>query len=258
MKKSRRMAKKMNKKSLINKKTLQYIIANSNLCKHAIKELKLAGYSKDVDGPSKWIYEQVIEAVALFSSHNNSGFSAPFEIRLVEKLCNFETISPLRFDDNEWRKISEDGSCQNKRKSSIFKDPYGSIYDINAFLNAPVRRFKFTDQTWENNKDKIYWNGGLFETDENGVLTGRYFSRCNIKEYHNGYTPNDTIKVPCSEIEISHDNWIMTAATNTKELIMLSEIYNIYWRQCPCLKGVMQTDVTPELEEMAFEQIRVK
>lgn len=38
-KKSRRIVKKMSKKSLINKKALRYIIANSNLCKHAIREL---------------------------------------------------------------------------------------------------------------------------------------------------------------------------------------------------------------------------
>lgn len=81
MKKSRRIVKKMSKKSLINKKALRYIIANSNLCKHAIRELELAGYSKEEDGPNKWMREQVIEAVALFSSHGNSGFSAPFEIK---------------------------------------------------------------------------------------------------------------------------------------------------------------------------------
>ena len=50
MKKSRRIVKKMSKKSLINKKALRYIIANSNLCKHAIRELELAGYSKEEDG----------------------------------------------------------------------------------------------------------------------------------------------------------------------------------------------------------------
>lgn len=102
MKKSRRIVKKMSKKSLINKKALRYIIANSNLCKHAIRELELAGYSKEEDGPNKWMCEQVIEAVALFSSHGNSGFSAPFEINLVKKLCSFDIISPLRFDDGEW------------------------------------------------------------------------------------------------------------------------------------------------------------
>lgn len=134
MKKSRRIVKKMSKKSLINKKALRYIIANSNLCKHAIRELELAGYSKEEDGPNKWMREQVIEAVALFSSHGNSGFSAPFEINLVKKLCSFDIISPLRFDDGEWEKIGLDGSCQNKRKSSIFKEPDRNL-DIDNIMD---------------------------------------------------------------------------------------------------------------------------
>ena len=136
MKKSRRIVKKMSKKSLINKKALRYIIANSNLCKHAIRELELAGYSKEEDGSNKWMREQVIEAVALFSSHGNSGFSAPFEINLVKKLCSFDIISPLRFDDGEWGKIGLDGSCQNKRKSSIFRYK-GHKDDV---LNRPIER----------------------------------------------------------------------------------------------------------------------
>lgn len=55
----------MNKK-LINKDVLNDIIANSNICQHAIKELKLAGYGKGEDGPNDWIYQQVLEAVAVF------------------------------------------------------------------------------------------------------------------------------------------------------------------------------------------------
>lgn len=164
MKKSRRIVKKMSKKSLINKKALRYIIANSNLCKHAIRELELAGYSKEEDGPNKWMREQVIEAVALFSSHGNSGFSAPFEINLVKKLCSFDIISPLRFDDGEWGKIGLDGSCQNKRKSSIFKEPDGSIHDVDAFSKVPVKKFLFDTRTWTENIHKIGWIGGLFET----------------------------------------------------------------------------------------------
>lgn len=165
MKKSRRIVKKMSKKSLISKKALRYIIANSNLCKYAIRELELAGYSKEEDGPNKWMREQVIEAVALFSSHGNSGFSAPFEINLVKKLCSFDIISPLRFDDGEWGKIGLDGSCQNKRKSSIFKEPDGSIHDVDAFSKVPVKKFLFATRTWTENIHKIGWIGGLFETD---------------------------------------------------------------------------------------------
>lgn len=77
----------MNKK-LINKDVLNDIIANSNICQYAIKELKLAGYGKGEGGPNDWIYQQVLEAVAVFASHGNSCSSAPWEINFVEKLCS--------------------------------------------------------------------------------------------------------------------------------------------------------------------------
>lgn len=48
MKRSKRYIKKQTK-SLINKKALAKIIERSNICKHAIKELKLAEYKTDTD-----------------------------------------------------------------------------------------------------------------------------------------------------------------------------------------------------------------
>lgn len=47
MKKSKRYIKKQNNKPLINKKVLAKVIRRSNICQHAIKELKLAGYVKE-------------------------------------------------------------------------------------------------------------------------------------------------------------------------------------------------------------------
>jgi hypothetical protein len=123
MKKSKRYIKKQNNKPLINKKVLAKVIRRSNICKHAIKELKLAGYGKGEGGPDDWMYQQVIEAVAVFASHGNSGGSAPWEINLVQKLCDWNIISPLRFTDEEWMQISSDGTCQNRRKGNVFKEP---------------------------------------------------------------------------------------------------------------------------------------
>lgn len=80
---SKRYIKKQNNKPLINKKVLAKVIRESNICKHAIKELKLAGYGNGEGGPNDWMYQQVIEAVAIFASHGNSGMSAPWEIDLV-------------------------------------------------------------------------------------------------------------------------------------------------------------------------------
>lgn len=70
MKKSKRYIKKQNNKPLINKKVLAKVIRESNICKHAIKELKLAGYGNGESGPNDWMYQQVIEAVVF----ENGGF----------------------------------------------------------------------------------------------------------------------------------------------------------------------------------------
>lgn len=246
----------MNKK-LINKNVLNDIIANSNICQHAIKELKLAGYGKGKGGPNDWIYQQVLEAVAVFSSHDNSGGSAIFEIELVKKLCNFDIISSLRFTDDEWHQISSDGTCQNIRKGNVFKEPDGSIYYTKAFSNRATDIYSFDTKEWTKNKNPICWYGGLFEC-KNNVLTGRYFNTCYLQRHHiiNGWTPKPTINIDCVEIEIAPDNWIMAVDTNNIDLSYLSLSYDIQWKECSCLKGIRLEDVTPELEKRAFEEIK--
>jgi hypothetical protein len=246
----------MNKK-LINKDVLNDIIANSNICRHAIKELKLAGYGKGEGGPNDWIYQQVLEAVAVFSSHDNSGGSAIFEIELVKKLCNFDIISPLRFTDDEWCQISSDGTCQNRRKTSVFKKPDGSIRYIKAFCKRATDTYNFDTKEWTKNKNPICWNGGLFEC-KNNVLTGRYFNTCYLQQRDiiNGWTPKPTRNIDCVEIEIAPDNWIMAVDTNNIDLIYLSLDYDIQWENCFCMKDIRLEDVTPELEKRAFEEIK--
>lgn len=259
MKKSKRYVKKMEKRSLINKKALSYVIAHSNICQHAIKELKLVGYGNGEGGPNDWMYQQVLEAVAVFSSHGNSGSSAPWEINLVQKLCNWDIISPLTFKDDEWNQISKDGTCQNKRKSSIFKEPDGNIHDIDAFTKSPKGTYRFSTKQWEKNDKDICWSGGLFE-HKNNVLTGRYFSKCDLWSYNilskEGYIPKPTRKIPCVEVEISPDNWIMAVDTDETELLFLSCNYNIDWKECPCMKDIRLEDVTPELESKAYEELK--
>lgn len=57
---------------------MNYIINNSNICKHAIKELKLAGYGNGKGGPNDWMYQQVedvtpeLEEKALNEIKNNN------------------------------------------------------------------------------------------------------------------------------------------------------------------------------------------
>lgn len=225
MKKSKRYIKKQNNKPLINKKVLAKVIRRSNICKHAIKELKLAGYGKGEGGPNDWMYQQVIEAVAVFASHGNSGGSAPWEINLVQKLCDWNIISPLRFTDEEWMQISSDGTCQNRRNGNVFKELDGSIH----------------------------YNGGFSKR-----ATDRYFNTCLLYEHDidKGWMPKETIYIDCVEVEISPDNWIMSVDADNTDLLILSCNYSIQWKECSCLKGIRLEDVTVELEEEAYEEMR--
>lgn len=81
------------------------------------------------------MYQQVIEAIAVFASHGNSGGSAPWEINLVQKLCDWDIISPLRFTDDEWSQISSDGTCQNRRKSDVLKNQMVVFIIMKLLLN---------------------------------------------------------------------------------------------------------------------------
>lgn len=257
MKKSKRYRKKLDKTPLINKRAMRHIIEHSNLCKHAIRELKLAGYTPNGNEPANWMYRQVLETVAVFASHGNSGSSAPFEINFVQKICNWDILSPLRFTNDEWQQISSDGTCQNIRKCNVFKEPNGDISYNGAFTKKPIECYSFATKEWTKNKNAIYWSGGLFE-HENNILTGRYFSHCNLWTHDTikGWMPKKKEVIECVEVEISPDNWIMAVNKNSISLIFLSCNYNMQWKECPCMKGVRLEDVTPELEELAFKQIK--
>lgn len=247
------------KKELINKKVLDNIIKNSNICQHAIRELKLAGYDKDKDGPNAWMYQQVLETLAVFSSHNNSSISANFEINLVQKLCNFDIISPLRFTDDEWVQINTDGTCQNIRKSDVFKEPNGKIHYNGAFTTKPTGTYSFTTKQWTENKTPICLNGGLFE-HKNNVLTGAYFRTCYLykKDIENGWMPKEPTIINCVEVEVSPHNWFMAVQSNEPSLYDLLYNYDIKWRFCPCLKGIRLEDVTKELLLKAYKEINNK
>lgn len=203
------------------------------------------------------MYEQVLEAIAIFASHGNSGGSAPIEINLVNKLCNFDIITPLRFTDDEWVLINGDGTYQNKRKYSVFKNPDGSIHYNEAFVARITDSYSFTSKVWSKLEHPTCWHAGLFE-HKNNILTGRYFNTCFLRqdEINNGWMPKPTRTINCSEVEIAPDNWIMAVDSNDADMFILSCDYDIQWKNCPCMKGIRLEDVTPELVKKAFEEIK--
>lgn len=250
-----KLRNKNRKKELINKKILAKIIENSSICKHAIKELNLAGYHANDCGPNSWMYNQVLEAVAVFASHSNSGFSAPYEIGMVKKLCEFGILTPLTLKDDEF--INEYGSCRNIRDSSLFKENDGRIHYLYAFRKRTVNRYSYDTKEWEENENPTTRHGG-FWLSNNGILTGEYVSKCYIKpeSYPNGYMPDNTIYIDCNEIEIEKDSWIMTVDYNNDKYKELCNLYNVEVNFAPALKGIKDINVTPQLEELAYQQLK--
>lgn len=75
-------------------------------------------------------------------------------------------------------------------------------------------------------------------------------------DINKGWMPKPTQIIDCVEVEISPDNWIMAVDINNIDLIKLDIIYNIQWEECSCLKGIRLEDVTEELEDKAYEEMR--
>lgn len=109
----------------------------TNLIAHALREFKAAGYEPidgSEDGPDKWIQENVLELLELFSSQGHSGLSAGYCVSMLEKLARFEPLVPLQGVEDEWGEPfnGDDGTRQNKRCSHVFQRKDGTAYDING------------------------------------------------------------------------------------------------------------------------------
>lgn len=240
------------RKYLINKKVLNQIIEDSPLCKHAIKELEIAGYKKSKNCCSGWMYNQVLEALAVFCSHDNSGFSAPFEITLVKRLSNFDVISPLKFGDDEWE-LCYDNLYQNTRKSSIFKKD-GKIKEIYAFVKTPIKQYSYNTKKWSE-VEPVSYHGDLFE-HKDGIFTGRYFNTCYIKyDPSKGYVPKKSINIHCLEVEFAKEQWIMAADADSEELAKLSKEYDIDWKLLPTVKDLRLEDYTSDIDKLAAKDL---
>jgi hypothetical protein len=107
----------------------------SNLINHAKAELEKAGlFSKEGDFYGGFTGKAVLELIEVFSNQNHSGMSANVVISIFKELANFKIINPLTGQDDEWAEVS-DGTFQNKRLSSVFKEgKSGRPYYLDAIV----------------------------------------------------------------------------------------------------------------------------
>jgi hypothetical protein len=106
----------------------------SGTLKHARRELALLGYKPieelEEDDPNRWVQQNILDLLEVFSKQGHSGSSAPYVIGMFFKLASHEPITPLTGEDSEWEKVDFQ-TFQNVRCSRVFKNiNTGAVYDI--------------------------------------------------------------------------------------------------------------------------------
>ena len=92
----------------------------------------------------------------------------------------------------------------------------------------------------------LSWKNDVFEIKD-GVLTGRYFNTCYIKECQiksGYYIPFNTIKLKGVKVEIKEFISIMTIDCENSDLIRLSNLYDIDWKTTNDFKNKHINDIT--------------
>lgn len=93
---------------------------NSNLVKHAQRELEIIGEDPD-------FIQHYLDVVRLFASQGHSGGSASVFIPTLQKLLNFENLTPVTDEPIEWQEVQA-GLWQNVRNGSFFSKDGGRTY----------------------------------------------------------------------------------------------------------------------------------
>ena len=138
---------------------------------HAKNEFKALGYipleEEQEDGPNKWIQENILELLEVFSKQGHSGMSAAFCIQYFTKLASFEPISPIT-DDGPWDDTyASDETIQHKRLSSVFKKTKGSrAYYLNAIVWKSADGCTFTGSAHDVSGKKYVFRGFCFMLQE--------------------------------------------------------------------------------------------
>lgn len=104
------------------------------LLSYAEDELNRIGLT-DEDEYNGMMRKHILHMIKEFSDEGHSGFSAPYAISILTKLFAFKPLTPLTGEDDEWVNVRDYGGephWQNKRKSSVFKDANGDVYDIDG------------------------------------------------------------------------------------------------------------------------------
>ena len=160
----------------------------SNLLKHAERELKLIGYDGK-DEYNNMAKAAIMELLTTFANQGHSGFSANYIVNLFNKLAKYETLSPLKGNDDEWGDVSDMSGdrktlFQNNRDGRVFKNDDGAFFTeaiiwtesgessyTNKDSNRYIKSFPFTPKTFYVKVDK---ERNVLDTEEYNKANAYY------------------------------------------------------------------------------------
>lgn len=250
---------------LINKQEFERIRKESNMMKWAENELKLAGYTEHgEDDPNTWMWHQVMESLAVFISHENSGGSAPFEIKMVSRLASWKPITKLRFTDDEWNNdtFGLNDSRQNKRCPSFFKDKDGSISWNNAVTRKVLYHYHSDAKEMEKLDRPTYWNFSLVaeckKVGDDFQLTGNVYHSVRLKkeDVENGFYVGDTTYVNTIDVEFLKDDWISIVEAEEPTLKEAKEKFDIKVTYIDELNGLPIQSIKKEHENLIIKRLK--
>lgn len=109
----------------------------SNLVNHAKRELELAGFPKEPHVEEGFaidydyeIAQGVVKMVELFASEGHSGMSASISLSMLQKLLNFDPLTPLTDDPAEWNQVDVDMWQSVRQSESFSKDGGKTFYTL--------------------------------------------------------------------------------------------------------------------------------
>lgn len=113
----------------------------SNLVEHARRELEIIGEDEETT-------KGLLKVIKAFADMGHSGGSAAVCIPRITALLNYENLTPLTDDPEEWMEISSNllvvGSkplYQNVRNSAAFSEDGGKHYYLTTdFINPKDRK----------------------------------------------------------------------------------------------------------------------
>jgi len=121
----------------------------SNLVDYAKKELDYCFPDKS-DNLQQMAIKNVLELLETFSNQGHSGFSAPYVLKLFDRLAHWKPIKPLTGEEDEWYEAwGKDNLQQNKRYSAVFRENY----DNSTAYNIKGKVFIDEDDCCYTNRD---------------------------------------------------------------------------------------------------------